>query len=670
MHGSFARPRRPSCAYAGKKSRGSILAETMAVPLQVLKRFGDAGEGGWVNKLAFGDNLQVLKTLLEMKERGELRNADGTDGVRLCYIDPPFATKREFRTTKGQVAYRDKVEGAEFIEFLRRRVVFIHELLAEDGTLYLHLDTNKVHYLKAVLDEIFGSRNLLAEIVWKRTSGHGDAVRWSPVHETILAYTKSATTYVWNVPREPLTEEYTGSKYVHDDGDGRGRYRLDNLTSPNPRPNMTYTWRGFAPPAKGWRYSRATMDELDADGRIYKPKDRSKRPQLKRYLEENEGRAVDDLWADIPPVNSQAAERLGYPTQKPLALLDRIINASSNPGDIVLDCFAGSGTTPVAAEQLERRWIAVDCGKLAVYVTQRRLLGLTAESGLKQNPIQPLELCSAALYDNKLLEDLAPGKYETFCLELFGCRPSEHKVGGLRMAGTRKGAPVHFFPFHETDLLMGRAYIESLHDRIRSKVSGPIYVIAPESSCDPGLFENLVFLDENSYFVLRVPYSVIEVLHGRRFELLSQPSSLSEINDALDSFGFDFSQVPEVDAKIESKGALLRVEIHSFMRGGLDPDDFEELEDSGRRDLAMVLVDTASDGDVFNLTEYRFGDELAKARWKFEIDLRQATNRVWLSFMDVQGNELRQVIEVSSRTAKARKPAGRAARMAKARTKA
>ena len=324
----FRQAKEAELGYAGKRSRGAILAETMAVPLQPLKRFGEPN-GSWTNKLIFGDNLQVLKTLLEMKERGSLRNADGTDGVRLCYIDPPFATKREFRSTKGVVAYRDKVEGAQFVEFLRRRLVFIHELLADDGTLYLHLDTNKVHYMKVILDEIFGAQNLLAEIIWKRTSSHGDAIRWQPVHQTILVYTKSASNYVWNTPREPLTQDYTESKYVHDDRDGRGKYQLDNLTSPNPRPNMTYVWQGFEPPAKGWRYSRATMDELDADGRIWKPEDKSKRPRLKRYLEENEGRAVDDLWTDIPPVNSQALERGDYPTQKPLALLDRIINASS-----------------------------------------------------------------------------------------------------------------------------------------------------------------------------------------------------------------------------------------------------------------------------------------------------------------------------------------------------
>lgn len=144
---------------------------------------------------------------------------------------------------------------------------------------------NVSHYLKLLCDEIFGSDRFRAEIVWKRVSGHGDAKKWSPVHEVILHYSKGQS-YLWNPPREPLDQAYSDTRYTLDDGDGRGPYMLDNLTSPNPRPNMTYEWCGFPPPPKGWRYSVATMSELDADGRIYKPEDKTKRPRLKRYLEE------------------------------------------------------------------------------------------------------------------------------------------------------------------------------------------------------------------------------------------------------------------------------------------------------------------------------------------------------------------------------------------------
>jgi DNA methylase len=180
--------------YAAKTSRSRILSDTMAVPLQPLKQFGVAGSA-WSNKLIFGDNLQVLKTLMEMRSRGELLNADGSEGIRLAYLDPPFATLREFRGSRNQRAYRDKIDGAAFVEFLRKRLVFISELLADDGTLYLHLDTKKVHYMKVVLDELLGEGNFRNEIVWKRADAHSDArgqggTDFGRIHDVILRYTK------------------------------------------------------------------------------------------------------------------------------------------------------------------------------------------------------------------------------------------------------------------------------------------------------------------------------------------------------------------------------------------------------------------------------------------------------------------------------------------------
>jgi hypothetical protein len=195
----FQTPKEYELNYSGKASKSRILAETMAVPLQPLRRYGGGGgdESDWSNQLIFGDNLQVLKTLLDMKTRGQLVNADGSSGVRLCYIDPPFATRQEFSGRRGARAYRDKVVGAAFVEFLRKRLTFIYELLADDGSLYLHLDTRKAHYMKVILDELFGENNFRSEIIWKRTTAHSGANRYGPVHDLILFYTKSDT-FVWN----------------------------------------------------------------------------------------------------------------------------------------------------------------------------------------------------------------------------------------------------------------------------------------------------------------------------------------------------------------------------------------------------------------------------------------------------------------------------------------
>ncbi len=659
----FQEAKEAELAYSGKQSRSSILADTMAVPLQTLKRFGSDGEDGWTNKLVSGDNLQVLKTLLEMKERGELLNADGTSGVRLCYIDPPFATKREFRGSKNQPAYRDKVEGAEFVEFLRKRLVFIHELLADNGALYLHLDTNKVHYMKVLLDEIFGPQNFRTEIIWKRSSAHSDTKQGRQqhgrIHDAILFYSKGDQ-WVWNPIFTPYEESHIDSYYQHvEEATGR-RYALGDLTAPGgaSKGNPRYEFRGVT---RYWRFTKKRMEELYASGEVVQAKPGAV-PRQKRYLDEQPGVSLQDIWTDIGPIGAQAAEREGFPTQKPEALLERIIESGSTEGDLILDCFSGSGTTAVVAERLGRRWMAVDCGKLAVYTTQRRLLGMTEGNGKQPvlPTLRPFELCSAGLYDNALLEELPFEKYEAFVLELFGCRPDSHRLGAVPMVGIRKGGPVHLFPFNETDALMGRSYIESLHERIKAKASGEVYVIAPVSACDPSLFEDVITLDENTYFILRVPYSVIEALHGRDFDLLAQPGSFDELNDAIDSFGFDFVEPPEVKVGYATKDGKLRAEVAEFRRGGLDPDDFADLGDAGRGDLAMVMADSDYDDDVFRLREHRFGDELQKASWAFELDLTHAGERVLVIYMDTHGNERREVVEpakLAPRKARRRAPA-------------
>jgi hypothetical protein len=648
----FREAREYELGYAAKEPKSRVLAETMAVPLQPLKRFGEA-HGRWRNRLVFGDNLQVLKTLVDMKARGELLNADGSSGVRLCYIDPPFSTRQEFQGRRGARAYRDKVAGAAFVEFLRKRLIFIYELLADDGSLYMHLDTRKVHYLKVILDELFGEQNFRNEVIWKRTTAHSSADRYAPVHDTILVYAKGPLP-VWTPGREDYEEEYLNRYYKFDDGDGRLYWR-DNLCAAGTRKGSSgKPWRGIDPAAKGmhWKFSVERLEELDAEGRIYWPP-RGTMPQYKRYRDELKGKALSDLWDDVNRINPVGHERVGYPTQKPEALLERIIEASSGPGDIVLDCFSGSGTTAVVAQRTGRRWLAVDCGKLAVYITQRRLLSINGTGPLAAQA--DYELCNAGLYDNDIVEGLPFDGFTAFCLELFNCRPDRHRIGGIGMAGTRKGGPVHFFPFTKTEAEMGRDYVESLHGRLRGKVSGEVYVVAPVTACDPGLFEDVIVIEKVTYFILRVPYSVIEALHGRHFKLLDQPFSEQMLNDPMETFGFDFMQLPEVEVAYSKTNAALRGTISSFMRGGLDPDDFAGLEDAGRLDLAMVLADRSYDGEVFRVSDHFFGDALEQASWTFELPLSECGERVLVIFMDTHGNEFREVVEVGDVKASSRR---------------
>jgi site-specific DNA-methyltransferase (adenine-specific)/adenine-specific DNA-methyltransferase len=257
------------------------------------------------------------------------------------------------------------------------------------------------------------------------------------------------------------------------------------------------------------------------------------------------------------------------------------------------------------------------------------------------------DFCSAGLYDNDLVELMPFEGFQNFCLELFGCREQPQVIGGIQMAGSRKGGPVHFFPFKETDAEMGRDYIESLHGRLKGKVSGEVYVVAPVTACDPGLFEDVVVVDKITFFILRVPYSVIEALHGRRFKLLDQPYSAEMVNDPMDTFGFDFVELPEVDVRYARTKTVFSASIRSFMRGGLDPDDFNELEHAGRLDLAMVLVDRDYDNDVFRVSDHFFGDELESSGWKFVLPLTDCGERLLVIYMDTHGNEFRETVDLA-----------------------
>jgi DNA modification methylase len=304
-----------------------------------------------------GDNLDYLRKLPDAC-------------IDLIYIDPPFNSNRNYEVFWGEDhegrTFDDRhASTTAYLNFMRPRCVELHRVLKDTGSFYYHCDDHASHYVKVMLDQIFGASQFQNEIVWKRTGARGDGYGWNQLHDTLFLFTKSSQ-FVFNRQYEPYRDEYVSDKYRHDDGDGR-KYMLDNMTSPNPRPNMTYEWKGFPPPPKGWRYSRETMAKLDSEGRIWYPDDKTKRPRLKRYLSEMPGIPMGSVWTDIAPLNSQARERVGYPTQKPIPLLE------SNKGNIVLDAFCGCGTTLEAAELLDRSWIGIDISPKACRVMADRI---------------------------------------------------------------------------------------------------------------------------------------------------------------------------------------------------------------------------------------------------------------------------------------------------------
>jgi adenine specific DNA methylase Mod len=325
-----------------------------------------------------------------------------------------------------------------YLIYMVQRLLHMKVLLRPTGSLYLHCDPSASHYIKIMMDGIFGHRNFRNDIIWKRTTVHNDSKTWSGVTDNILFYTKSDK-FTWNAPREPHSERYIADKYDHDDGDGR-RYRLDNMTSPNPRPNMMYEWKGFPFPAKGWRYKQETMQRLDDDGRIWYPTgkdgslDTSRRPQLKRYLDEmqGQGQVMGNVWTDISPVNSQARERLGYPTQKPISLLDRIIKASSNRGEIVFDPFCGCGTTIYSAIENDRQWIGCDIAILSIRLIRERL---TEKYHLVEGVNYEIDGIPVSVEQAEMLFKRDPFQFQHWAVERIGGFPMQKKVADKGIDG-------------------------------------------------------------------------------------------------------------------------------------------------------------------------------------------------------------------------------------------
>ncbi len=416
-------PRKPRLAWQGMDRR----EVAVSVPTQVVEivRPGKAQAGDDLlpgvtagvqktrneelppNRLIWtNDNLVALQTLLDERDP-VTRDYRYRGKVDLIYIDPPFMVQSDFLAENAIEIELDEEEHVEarkepslveilaykdtwrqgldsFLSTLRARLLLLKGLLAPSGSIYVHLDWHAVHYVKVLMDEVFGYENFREEIVWKRTFARSDAQGFNRVHDTILAYGAGGQVY-WAPVFGPHAIEYIRSHYNQIDPKTGRRYQLTSLESPNPRPNMMYEWKGYPSPTMGWRYSLETMRKMDEQGLIHYP-ERGGKPRFKRFLDDD-GMPLQSIWTDISPVNSQAVERLGYPTQKPIELLQRIIRASCPANGLILDCYIGSGTTAEAAERLGRRWIGIDNGKFAVHLSRKRMIQLHGQPKPAEKPV-------------------------------------------------------------------------------------------------------------------------------------------------------------------------------------------------------------------------------------------------------------------------------------------
>jgi adenine-specific DNA-methyltransferase len=355
-----SRPTQPviRLEYPGKKPAEVILAGGPGeyYPSSIYNSSG--------NRLYRADNLGVLSALA--------REHSIAGQVRLVYIDPPFSTASEFQCRKQNHAYDDSLVGAEFLEFLRERLIWIHRLLADDGSLYLHLDERMAFHFRIILDEIFGEHCYRNFITRKKCNPKNYTRKtYGNVSDYILFYTKSDN-YLWNRPLEPWDEERAIREYQYIDEKTGRRYKKVPIHAPGIRHGETgKPWRGInPPPGKHWQYLPSKLDEMDERGEIYWSPNGNPRRMV--YLEGSAGVPLQDIWLDMRDAHNQNIRITGYPTEKNPDLLARIIEASSNPGDLVMDCFSGSGTTLAVASNLDRRWIGIDNSDEAIRTTLRR----------------------------------------------------------------------------------------------------------------------------------------------------------------------------------------------------------------------------------------------------------------------------------------------------------
>ena len=575
----------PTLEYAGKRSKAAILAEASAgigaAPLQTVRCFGEIKDNEWKNLIVQGDNLQFLKTCYKNEDPLIKDRVKGK--VKLIYIDPPFATKSDFGGKDGEQSYTDKVDQAKFLEMLKERLIYLQEILSDDGSIYVHLDHKMVHYIKVAMDEVFGKDHFQREIIWHLggISGYKSLINgYVRAHDTILFYTKT-NDKTYNKEFLPYNEK-----------------QLKRFSS------------------------------LDDEGRRYKAITKTRRI----YLDESSGVPVSDVWSDIITFQTivNSPEITGYPTQKPESLLERIIKCSSNENDLVIDLFAGSGTTAAVAEKLSRRWIACDFGKHAIYTIQRRILRIGESKALEEEKdksgkvivkkgdaygkgAQPFCVASTGAYDFTHIMELRKHKetYTNFVLGLFQLSRDEEKAKRFKLANIfaeRDGHPVEVYPVWDDQFLkeirIDEEYLEGIIAQSGGKLRGEYYIITPETCTNIGdtTIKNSEGKDV-TFKMLTFPYKVLEDV-SRKLTLQDQPSSSDQVNQLITSTAFYFNE----DVIIEIERIKDGLKITKFETKILDKEGNRFPELAG---IAMLLVDDDyEEGKPFDMDKTVFAKDI------------------------------------------------------------
>jgi DNA modification methylase len=607
----------PTIEYAGKRPESVILAQAAitggAAPLQIVRSFGEIQDNEWCNMIVQGDNLQFLKTCY--LNHDPLINDKVKGKVKLIYIDPPFATKSDFNASNGAQSYADKINRSEFIESVRERIIYLREILADNGSIYVHLDSRMLHYIKIILDEIFGRDKFQAEIVFKRTPGHHLASGLDIMTDTILFYSKGQK-FEYNQQYQMLTKEEIEEKFPYIEKETGRRFtheKLEQSSNAYSKGQIRIIQGKRIISNIGWRWTQETFNQRLKENPYLIFWTEREKPRYKRYVDEYEGRKIGNLWDDIILISSNSNEAIDYPTQKPEDLLKRIILTSSSKDDLILDCFAGSGTTAAVAEKLDRRWIMSDFGKHAIYTMQKRIWNIAASKKLEQEAKnnekygkqpKPFSIISAGAYDFSRIMNLRKNKdaYINFVLGLFGIARDEKdyslKYKLSNICAEKDNNPVEVYPVWEDDYLrdikIDEDYLKEIIVATGGRLKGDYYIVTPESCT---IITDTTLKNGNNedidFKLLKFPYKVLEDI-SRHLQIEEQPSSQEDINKLISSTAFYFNE----DIKIEVEKVSGGFRISQFKTEILDKSKkrFEGLEG-----LSMLLIDRNYNGQKFNM---------------------------------------------------------------------
>ena len=655
---------------------------------------------GWTNKLIWGDNKLILSSLKNGPLREEIEKQGG---LKLIYIDPPFDVGADFSmdieiggdtfTKKPnileEIAYRDTWgKGADsFISMIYERLVLMRDLLAEDGSIYVHCDWRVNSLVRLVLDEVFSKKHYQSEIVLKRRHAHSDAKTLGNIHDTIFYFTKSDGAS-WNPQYAEYSQEYIDTYYRYSDEDGR-RWLSRSTTAPGGR-GPVYEWNGIK---RAWRYRREEMQRLDEIGRIFYTENGM--PRYKQYLDEMPGVPLSTLWTDVKFIDSWGEEALSYPTQKPEALLERIIKASSNEGDLIADFFCGSGTTAAVAEKLGRKWICTDLGKFAIHTTRKRLIGVQRQLKKDSKDYRAFEILNLGKYERQHFIGVNPNlreeqkqqqlaaKEAAFLDLILHAYRAEKTEGTACFHGKRAGRLVVIGP---VNMPVTRLFVEEIILECRKHHITRVDILGFEF--EMGLFPNVLDEARGKGIDIAPKYIPAEVFDKRAVEknqVVFHDVSFIEVKPhvkknavavELTDFSVFYSQdsIAHAEATLKKKGSRIVVEKGQIVKVSRDKDSIISREQltqhwtdwidywsvdfdfESKREIIRVQNSDTGEFEEQWTGDYIFENEWQSFRTKKDRSLELTSiahecvpgrRKIAVKVVDIFGNDTMTIIEVT-----------------------